>query len=62
MAMAWGAAAQVIVDVGGFLGMGANPVALTRNQLNFMRDENGDVPPTRSWTKDQIKALPEHHH
>ncbi len=57
-----GAATQVIVDVGGFLGMGAKPVALTTNQLNFMRDEDGDVHATTSWTKEQIKALPEHHH
>ncbi|MES2847216.1 MAG: PRC-barrel domain containing protein [Pseudomonadota bacterium] len=57
-----GAAAQVIVDVGGFLGMGAKPVALTTNQLKFMRDEDGNVHATTSWTKEQIKALPEHHH
>ena len=57
-----GAATQVIVDVGGFLGMGAKPVALTTSQLNFMRDEEGDVHATTSWTKEQIKALPEHHH
>ncbi len=57
-----GAATEVIVDVGGFLGMGAKPVALTTNQLNFMRDEAGDIHATTSWTKEQIKALPEHHH
>lgn len=57
-----GAAMQVIVDVGGFLGMGAKPVALPTNQLTFMRDENGDVHATTSWTKEQIKAMPEHHH
>ena len=57
-----GAGAQVIVDVGGFLGIGAKPVAIPTSQLNFMRDENGDVHATTSWTKDQIKAMPEHHH
>lgn len=57
-----GAATQVIVDVGGFLGIGAKPVALTSNQLNFMRDEDGNVHATTAWTKEQIKALPEHHH
>jgi hypothetical protein len=57
-----GAATQVIVDVGGFLGMGAKPVALTTSQLDFMRDEDGDVHATTAWTKEQIKALPEHHH
>lgn len=57
-----GMATQVIVDVGGFLGIGAKPVAMTTSQLQFMRDEKGDVHATTSWTKDQIKALPEHHH
>lgn len=57
-----GAATQVIVDVGGFLGIGAKPVALTSSQLNFMRDSEGDVHATTSWTKEQIKAMPEHQH
>ncbi|KJV10657.1 photosystem reaction center subunit H [Elstera litoralis] len=57
-----GPGTQVIVDVGGFLGLGAKPVALTATQLTFMRDEDGDVHATTAWTKDQIKALPEHHH
>lgn len=57
-----GAATHVIVDVGGFLGIGAKPVALTTNELDFMRGEDGEVHATTSWTKDQIKALPEHPH
>jgi PRC-barrel domain len=57
-----GHAAQVVVDVGGFLGIGAKPVALTVNQLSFMRDEDGDVHAKTAWTKDEVKALPEHHH
>ncbi len=57
-----GAATKVIVDVGGFLGIGAKPVALTTSQLTFMRDEDGEVHATTAWTKDQVKALPEHHH
>lgn len=57
-----GPTTQVIVDVGGFLGIGARPVALTTNQLVFMRDEDGDVHATTSWTKQQVMALPEHHH
>lgn len=55
-------ATQAIVDVGGFLGMGAKPVALAINELNFMRDEDGDVHASTTWTKEQVKALPEHHH
>jgi hypothetical protein len=57
-----GPTSQVIVDVGGFLGIGAKPVALAMSQLNFMRDETGSVHATTSLTKDQAKALPEHHH
>jgi hypothetical protein len=57
-----GSATEVIVDVGGFLGIGAKPVALTTSQLNFMRDDDGNVHAATSWTKDQIKAMPEHHH
>jgi hypothetical protein len=57
-----GAMAQVIVDVGGFLGIGAKSVALEVNSLNFMRDEDGTVHAVTSRTKEQIKDLPEHHH
>ncbi|WP_209425056.1 PRC-barrel domain-containing protein [Pararhodobacter sp. SW119] len=56
-----GSGMKVIVDVGGFLGIGAKPVALDANQLNFMRDESGTVHATTSMTKDQVKNLPEHH-
>jgi hypothetical protein len=51
-----GADAQVIVDVGGFRGIGAKPVALQVSQLDFMRDEDGDVHATTSLKKDQAKA------
>ena len=57
-----GLAMQVIVDVGGFLGIGAKPVALTTSQLTFMRDENGEVHAATSWTKQQVHDLPAHHH
>ena len=55
-----GEATQVIVDVGGFLGMGTKPVMLTSHQLTFMRAPDGTVHATTTWTKDQIKALPEY--
>ena len=57
-----GAATHVIVDVGGFLGIGSKPVALTTDQLDFMRDENGVVHAKSAWTKDHVRAMPEHHH
>jgi hypothetical protein len=57
-----GAATQIIVDVGGFLGIGTKSVVLDANQLNFMRDEDGEVYAVTSWTKAQVKDFPEHHH
>lgn len=57
-----GQALQVIVDVGGFLGIGSKSVALDAAQLNFMRDEDGTVHAVCSLTKEQVKQLPEHHH
>jgi hypothetical protein len=55
-----GTTAQVIIDVGGFLGIGAKPVAVPANQLDFMRDEDGDVHAITAWTEQQLKDMPEH--
>jgi hypothetical protein len=55
-----GAEAIVVIDVGGFLGIGAKPVAVSASQLDFMRDENGEIHAVTAWTKDQLKAMPEH--
>ncbi|MGE0007535.1 MAG: PRC-barrel domain containing protein [Parvibaculaceae bacterium] len=52
---------QVVVDVGGFLGIGAKPVAVPANQMDFMRDEDGDVHAVTTWTKEQLKEMPTHH-
>lgn len=51
---------QVVIDVGGFLGIGAKPVAVSASDLDFMRNEDGDVHAVTSWTKDQLKDMPEH--
>ena len=56
-----GISTSVIVDVGGFLGMGAKPVSMSTSDLHFMRDEDGNVHATTNWTKEQVKGLPEHH-
>ncbi len=56
-----GANAQVVVDAGGFLGIGSKRVALNMARLDFMRDESGTVHATTEMTKDEVKALPEHH-
>ncbi|WP_038366413.1 PRC-barrel domain-containing protein [Bosea sp. UNC402CLCol] len=55
-----GPMAQAIIDVGGFLGIGTKPVPIPINQLEFMRDEDGNVHAVTNWTKDELKAMPEH--
>ncbi|MDQ2066984.1 PRC-barrel domain-containing protein [Xinfangfangia sp. CPCC 101601] len=57
-----GAVTEVVIDVGGFLGIGAKPVLVSIDQLNLMRDEDGEVHGRTAWTKEQLKALPEHRH
>nr|WP_281284899.1 PRC-barrel domain-containing protein [Roseovarius arcticus] len=53
-------AAEAVVDVGGFLGIGAKPVALPASSMKFMRDEAGRVHVTTALTKDELQNLPEH--
>jgi len=48
---------QVVVSVGGFLGIGERKVALGWNQLRF--DANRDVAMV-NLTKDQLRAMPEY--
>ena len=55
-----GVSSLVVVDVGGFLGIGAKPVAIPLSELDFMRDEDGDIHAVTSWTKDQLSEMPEH--
>jgi len=53
---------EVVIDVGGFLGFGSKPVAVNASQLDFMRDEDGNVHAVTSWTKDELEEMPEHRH
>ncbi|MGV1760933.1 PRC-barrel domain containing protein [Rhizobium sp. A22-96] len=55
-----GAGDTAVIDVGGFLGIGAKPVGVALSDLVFMRDKDGDVHAVTSWTKDQLKDMPEH--
>lgn len=55
-----GRSGHVVVDVGGFLGIGAKPVAVAADEFDFMRDEDGDVHAVTTWTKDHLKEMPEH--
>lgn len=51
---------QIVIDVGGFLGIGAKPVAVAANQLDFMRDADGDIHAVTTWTRHQLEDMPEH--
>ncbi len=50
----------VIVDVGGFLGIGTREVALGLDEVQFMRDENNNWFIYTQYTRDQIEAAPEY--
>lgn len=52
--------ARVVVDAGGFLGIGSKRVALLMARLDFMRDDAGTVHATTDMTKDEVKSLPEY--
>ncbi|MGO4175281.1 PRC-barrel domain containing protein [Bosea sp. TAF32] len=51
---------HVVMDVGGFLGIGAKHVGVPISDLEFMRDADGNVLAVTTWTKEQLKAMPEH--
>ncbi|MEX0406316.1 PRC-barrel domain-containing protein [Aquibium sp. LZ166] len=48
----------IIVDVGGFLGMGEKPVAIGMDQLEFLTDEDGDKYLYTNFTEEQLEAQP----
>ncbi len=50
----------VIVDVGGFLGIGAKPVAVAMDNLQFMRDSSGRITLSTQFTQDQLRNAPEY--
>ncbi len=57
-----GADTKVVVEVGGFLGIGAKSVQMDTRDMTFMRDDDGKVHGLTSLTKEQVLALPEHSH
>ena len=46
----------VIVDVGGFLGIGAKEVAVGMDKLKFMTDKSGKKYLYTNFTKEQLQA------
>ena len=57
-----GAVSQVIVDIGGFLGIGTKSVLVPLKDLTFMRDADSTVHARTGLTKDQVGVLPLHAH
>jgi PRC-barrel domain len=53
---------SVIVDVGGFLGIGTHPVALPMSEISLMRDSAGAVRGVTSRSREAIEAMPAHDH
>lgn len=50
----------IIIDVGGFLGIGEKQVAVGFDNLKFLQDEDGDRYLYTSFTKEQLEAQPEY--
>jgi hypothetical protein len=50
----------VIIDVGGFLGMGEKKVAVGLDNLSFMSDSDGDHYLYTTFTKEQLEAAAEY--
>jgi len=48
---------DVLVNVGGFLGLGEKVVALDVNQLDVSHDEDGDVLIVTSLTRDELEGM-----
>jgi hypothetical protein len=50
----------VIIDVGGFLGMGEKPVALAFEALTFRMDESESIYVYTDFTREELDAAPEY--
>jgi sporulation protein YlmC with PRC-barrel domain len=55
-----GNAEALVVDVGGFLGMGEHTVAMKWTDVSIRSDDNKAVVVTTEMTKDQLQGLPEY--
>lgn len=50
---------SLVIDVGGFLGIGAKPVAVELSSLEVRRNENGDPRIYTTQTQETLEAMPE---
>lgn len=56
-----GKISQAIIDVGGFLGMGARSVSMKFDELTVLRETDGhDLRVYIDATKEQLEAMPRH--
>lgn len=55
-----GSAEAVIIDVGGFLGLGTKEVAVGMDNLAFLTDEDGNYYLYTEFTQEQLEAQPEY--
>jgi hypothetical protein len=53
-----GKVAAVVVEAGGFLGIGEKNVAVAFDQLKFAQDSDGDLVVTTAMTKEGLEAAP----
>jgi sporulation protein YlmC with PRC-barrel domain len=51
---------SVVLDVGGFLGLGEKPVAIAFDAIDFRRDGNGTLFAYTRFTRDQLDNAPEY--
>ena len=51
---------KYVIDVGGFLGIGEKPVALTPEQVTFVADADGTMKASTMATKDELNNQPEY--
>lgn len=54
-----GTVSNYVIDVGGFLGIGEKPVALTPQDVKITADANGNLKATTHLTKDELNARPD---
>ncbi len=48
----------VVVDVGGFLGIGQKPVAIAFEDLSIRKDDSGNLTVFTAFTKEQLDSAP----
>ena len=51
---------KIVLDVGGFLGIGEHEIAVSPDQLQFLKGEQGDVRVYIAASQEQLEAMPEY--